>query len=87
MNKKLLVLIVGVALASGLSFCKKEEPVVEEKMETVEDAATKAAGMAEKELDAAAKKAEAEAKKQIDAAATKATGAVKDVTKDIKKPF
>ncbi|WP_232420804.1 hypothetical protein [Leptospira vanthielii] len=79
MNKKLLVLILGVTMASGLAFCKKEEPVVEEKMESVEDAAKKVTTEVEKKVDAAVKTAEAEAKKA-------ATGAINDATKDIKKP-
>lgn len=80
MIRKVLILALGLSLAA-VSFCKKEEPVVEEKMETVEDAAK----AVNKEVDAAAKKAEAEAKKAIDAGTKAATGAVKDAVKEIPK--
>jgi hypothetical protein len=77
MSKKLITLALGMILAFGLVFCKKEEAVVEEKVESVQDAAVKTLTEAEKKAMEAAKAAEAEVKKK----ASEGTDAAKDALK------
>ncbi len=85
MIRKAMILALGLSLVA-VSFCKKEEPVVEEKMETVDEAAKAAAGTVEKEVNAAVKKVEAEATKAVTTGTKAATDAAKDATKQIPKP-
>ncbi|WP_411822810.1 hypothetical protein [Leptospira sp. 'Mane'] len=80
MNKKTLILVFGLVLATGLSFCKKEEAKVEEAAPAVEEAAKAAVSDAEAKAKAAAndaiKKAETEVKKQAAAGADAAKDAL-----------
>jgi hypothetical protein len=65
MTKKIITLALGLTLASGLAFCKKEEAAVEEKMESTEAAVKDALSDAEKKAIEAKKAAEAEATKKV----------------------
>ncbi|BDA79035.1 hypothetical protein LPTSP3_g19650 [Leptospira kobayashii] len=80
MNKRTLILVFGLVLATGLSFCKKEEAKVEEAPAAIEDAAKAAVSDAEAKAKAVAneavKKAETEVKKQAAAGADAAKDAI-----------